>query len=165
MPATDYCLLATDYCLLVTDYCLLVTGFGLSPEMNRSMTTYRLYKLFEPWPQPIIPVAWDETRGEGWVLEGGELRVRLQPLGQAQAWTGETYGVLWECFLHETQQRGDTWQEELIQFWQAVEEDMGVHKIFTQPHEPAYGEGYPEFLSRLGYAPDSDFGRWWSKHR
>ncbi len=110
-------------------------------------------------------MAWDETRGERRVLEGGGLRVQLQPLGQAQSWTGETYGVLWECFLHETQQRGDTWPEELAQFWQAVEDDMGVHKIFTQPHEPAFEQGYPEFLSSLGYAPDSDFERWWSKQR
>ena len=38
--------------------------YGLPAEINRSLTSYRLYKLFEPWPQPTILVAWDEAKGE-----------------------------------------------------------------------------------------------------
>jgi hypothetical protein len=136
--------------------------FGLPAEINRSLTTYRFYKLFEPWPQPSVLVDWNEAKGEGRVLAGGHLRVQLQPLGQAQAWTGHRFGVLWECYLHETR-RSKTWQEELRQFWQVVEEDLEVRKIFTQPHEPTFEEGYTDFLSNLGYTSDPDFERWWSK--
>jgi hypothetical protein len=138
--------------------------FGLPAEINRSLTTYRLYKLFQPWPRPVIPVMWDHVRGEGRVLPGGRLEVQLQPLGQAQIWQGEQASVLWECYLHETR-RSATWQAELTQFWQAVERDMDVRTIFTQPHEPAYADDYPAFLSSLGYAPDASFPQWWSKRR
>jgi hypothetical protein len=137
--------------------------FGLPAEVNRSLTSYRLYKLFEPWPQPIIPVAWDTSRGVGRVLEGGRLRVQLQPVGQAQIWKGQTQAILWECYFSQTRRGGVNWLAELATFWQTVENDLGVSKIFTQPHEPTFEEGYSDFLRRLGYAPDPDFERWWSK--
>lgn len=100
---------------------------------------------------------------EGRIIGGSGLRINLQPVGQAQIWKGYTYGVLWECFPFNNQRERENWQEELSTFWQAVEKDMGVRKIFIEPHEPIFEEGYTEFLSRLGYAPDSDFERWWSK--
>jgi hypothetical protein len=136
--------------------------FGLSAEINRSLTTYRLYKLFEPWPRPVVPVVWDQVRGEGRVLPGGRLEVQLQPLGQAQAWYGPRDAVLWECYVPETR-RVATWQEELTQFWRAVEADLGVSRVFTLPREPTFVEGYTEFLAGLGYAPDAAFPQWWSK--
>lgn len=138
---------------------------GLSPDINRSLTIYRLYKLFEPWPTPLLRVVWDGVKDEGRVLDSCRLRVQLHPLGQAQIWTGNTEGVLWECYAFETWRRRDNWQAELATFWQAVERDMGVYRIFTQPNEPTFTEGYTEFLSRLGYAPDPNFERWWVKHR
>ena len=42
---------------------------------------------------------------------------------------------------------------------------MQADKLFTQPHDPAFAEGYTDFLSDLGYQPDSDFPLWWSKER
>jgi hypothetical protein len=140
---------------------------GLSPEINYSLTQYRMYKLFEPWPQPLVHVMWDQTKGEGRVLGEAGLRVQLQPIGEAQIWRGETQTILWECYLYETRQQQEGWLEELTQFWQIVEEDMvGVQRIFTQPHDPSFEEElYTDFLSRLGYAPDHEFKRWWSKTR
>jgi hypothetical protein len=138
--------------------------FGLSPEVNQSLTSYRMYTLFEPWPMPTVPVSWDEIKGEGRVLDGGRLAIHLQPLCQAQAWTGSQVGVIWECYLHQTR-RPDTWQQELAQFWRAVETDMQVSKVFTQPHEPTFQEGYIDFLSDLGYSADPNFPRWWSKRQ
>ncbi len=137
--------------------------FGLPPEINRSLTTYRLYKLFEPWSTPLLRVVWDGVKNEGRVLDGCHLRIQLQPVGQAQIWKGASAGVLWECYTFENRRRRTYWQEELGLFWQAVERDMGVNRIFTQPHEPTFQEGYTEFLSRLGYAPDPEFEPWWSK--
>jgi hypothetical protein len=136
---------------------------GLPPEINRSLTTYRLYKFFEPWPTPLLQVVWDMGQNEGRVLDGCRLRVQLQPLGQAQIWKGETDGVVWEAYAYEMWRQRQGWPEELATFWQAVERDMNVPRIFTQPHEPTFEAGYPEFLSRLGYVPDPEFGRWWCK--
>jgi hypothetical protein len=138
---------------------------GLPPEINRSLTTYRLYKLFQPWLRPILPIAWDESRGTGRVRAGGSLRVQLQPIGQAQVWSGKNFAVLWEAFLNKVGRQGDAWKADLAQFWYAVEDDLGVNKFFTQPHEPTFDQGYPRFLDHLGYAPDPKFERWWSKRR
>lgn len=136
---------------------------GLPREINQSLTTYRLYKLFEPKQVYQFAVSWDTRISEGRIIGGSGLRVHLQPVGQAQTWKGKTYGVLWECFGFSNQRERENWQEELATFWQAVERNMGVKKIFTEPREPTFEEGYTEFLSGLGYAPDSEFERWWSK--
>jgi len=137
--------------------------YGLSPEINVTLTTYRLYRFFQPWPMPSVIASWDETTGTGRVEGQGDLKIQLQPLGQAQAWFGHTFGVLWECYFHETRRREPNWQDELYTIWQTVEQDMGVAKLFTQPHEPTFAEGYTDFLSRLGYAPSLAYPRWWSK--
>lgn len=138
--------------------------YGLPPDINLSLTSYRMYKLFQPWPIPSVIVGWDETSGTGRVLKLGDLKVQLQPLGQAQAWAGPSAAVLYECYTHETR-RPATWQDELAAFWGAVERDVGVARIFTEPHEPTVEEGYTDFLTRLGYAPDPQYPRWWSKNR
>jgi len=136
---------------------------GLTPEINLELTTYRLYKFFQPWLMPSIIVSWDQTTGTGRVVKAGDLKTQLQPLGQAQVWKGQTCGVLWECYLNEAGRKEANWQDELFQFWRAVENDMQVAKIYTQPREPTFEEGYTEFLSRLGYAPDPVYPGWWSK--
>ncbi len=82
-----------------------------------------------------------------------------------QVWAGETDAILGECFLYETRCGGINWQGELATFWQAVEADIPANTIFTLPHEPTYPEGYPDFLQRLGYAPDPEFTSWWCKKR
>ena len=138
--------------------------FGLSDEINRSLDTYRLYKLFEPRPVHHLTIAWDRRVGAGQVIDGADVGVQLLPVGQAQAWTGEEAGVLWEAFTHQAQRRTDDWQADLRQFWQAVERDLGVQRIFTQPHEPTIAEEeYMAFLGHLGYGPDPNFDRWWAK--
>jgi hypothetical protein len=138
--------------------------YGLPPALNLALNKYRLYKLFLPWPQPSILVGWNEETGTGRVLKMGDVKVQLQPIGQAQAWFSPEAAVIWECYTHE-QQRPDNWQEELATFWQIVEGDIGTTKIYIEPHEPAFEEGYTTFLSRLGYAPDPDYPCWWSKRR
>lgn len=136
---------------------------GLSAEINRSLDTYRQYKLFEPQTAVQFNMAWDVGKGRGQIIGGRGLQVQLQQLGQAQIWKGEREAVIWECFFHENRCGGIDWLNELTIFWLAVERDMGVKRIFTEPHEPTFQEGYTDFLSRLGYAPNPDYERWWSK--
>ena len=138
--------------------------YGLPAEVNRTLTTYRLYKLFRPWPMPRVRVSWDPTTQTGQVEGMSDLKLQLQPVGQAQMWKGQAFGVLWECYLGETGRKAD-WQDVLSRFWQAVEVDMAVERIFTQPREPTFAEGYPDFLRRLGYAADPDYPSWWSKSK
>ena len=52
--------------------------FGLSPEINRSLTTYRLYKLFAPRTIPLFQIAWNSRVGEGRIIGRSSLRVQLQ---------------------------------------------------------------------------------------
>jgi hypothetical protein len=131
--------------------------YGLSPEINRSLTTYRLYKLFEPRTVPQFHVAWNSHLGQGHIIGGAELKIHLHPLGQAQSWQGDTYGLIWECYLFEAYRQRPTWPETLTAFWRAVETGLQTAKIFTEPREPTFESGYLEFLSRLGYTPDPGF--------
>lgn len=158
--------------------------YGLSPEVNMALTHYRHYKLFQPWPMPTIVASFDPATGTGEVIGGGHLKVQLREIGQAQAWSGQQAAVVWECYCSELARTGNTkWQEELAAFWQAVEGDVSTdngdgketsaatttdttpYTLYTQPHEPTFEEGYEEFLGRLGYAPDTEFPKWWSKHK
>ena len=135
---------------------------GLSEAINLSLTSYRMYKFFQPWPQPHITVAWDIEAGQGEVIGGGPLTVQLQPIGQAQVWYGPEVGVLWEAYIHQPD-REEGWQELLADIWQVVEQSMGVGKIFTMSHDPAFPKAwYRSFLKALGYGP-TEAGNWWSK--
>jgi hypothetical protein len=116
---------------------------------------------------PLAPaqsvVDWDEITQTGRVEKMGDLKIRLDPLGQAQAWYGEQHGFIWECYAHKSWKREATWEEDLMAFWQAVEGDLGSGQIYTEPHEPAFEGDYLEFLRRPGYAPDQSYPRWGSK--
>ncbi len=102
-------------------------------------------------------------QSQGQIIGGAKPLVTLQPIGQAQMWKGDTYGLLWEGYFFQTQRGSVDWLAELAAFWQAVEQDMGVNQIFTEPQDPDFGEGYTDFLRRLGYGPNPNFDRWWSK--
>jgi hypothetical protein len=142
--------------------------YGLPGDINRTLTTYRQYKILQPWPQPTLLVQWDVRSGTRMILRPEDLTVELQPIGQAQAWWGDTYGVIWECYFFSTHLRS-TWMGELIASWQAVESDIEVGMIFTKAHEPDFPEGevdYTDFLTILGYSPDPSVdGRWWGKRQ
>src|SRR6266545_4157259 len=60
--------------------------YGLSGDVNQVLTTYRQYRVFQPWPQPTLLAEWDAQRGTGTVLRQEGLTIQLQPIGQAQAW-------------------------------------------------------------------------------
>jgi len=136
---------------------------GLSPEINLSLTSYRLYKFFQPWVMPTVLVDWNFKQGQGRVSGYGDSKVSLQPLGQAQVWSGNEAGVMWECYFNESRRTSLTWKETLAAVWQIVEKDIAVSKIFTAPHEPEFVEGYRDFLSTLNYTQDREHPLWWSK--
>lgn len=57
--------------------------YGLTPEISLELTTYRLYKFFQPWPMPSIIASWDQATGTGRVEKMGDIKIQLQPFGQA----------------------------------------------------------------------------------
>lgn len=135
----------------------------LSPELNSQLATYRLYRLFQPWPMPRVTISWNAEIESGWVEEVGDLNVQLQPVGQAQVWQGTTSSVLWECFLYDRQRMEPGWQDELAAFWDAVERDVGSETLFTPAHEPTVEKGFSTFLQRLVYTDDPTSPNWWRK--
>lgn len=137
---------------------------GLPPEINVNLVFYRLYKFFQPCPTPQVGVDWDSSPHLGRIKDLSGWRLQMQPIGQAQAWFGVDYALLWECYL-EKSPRSTNWQETLAELWQRVEQDVNAPTLFTAPHDPAFLEGYPEFLRRLGYAEDADYPFWWRKNR
>lgn len=135
---------------------------GLPPEINVNLVFYRLYKFFEPWPMPQVTIEWNASQRHGRIKDFNGVNVQLQPMGQAQAWFGVENTVLWECYFEESRRRPG-WQEALGHAWQVVEKDVGTAKFFTAPHEPAFPNGYREFLKGMGYAQDREYPVWWSK--
>jgi hypothetical protein len=135
----------------------------LPAEVNLSLESYRLYNFFEPWPQPTLLVDWNAWQGRGKVVGHGDTKINMHQLGQAQTWTGEHFGVLWECYFHSAGRR-DNWAEQLARVWRIVERGMGMQKVFTTSHDPEFEQTfYEEFLTRLGYAPEPTAPQWWSK--
>lgn len=157
------------------DFPLYVAGFpferafnrhdhfeGLPPEINVDLVFYRLYKCFQPWPMPEVIIEWEVSQPHGRVKDFQGYKLQLQPVGQAQAWFGLTHAMLWECYFDESR-RFENWQETLEEVWKAVEKDVGTDKFFTAPHEPAFPQGYRDFLKGMGYSKDKEYPVWWSK--
>jgi hypothetical protein len=136
---------------------------GLPPAINESLTTYRQYKLFRPWFSPILTIGWNGSIGIGRVESVDSVYVQLKTAGQAQVWKGESAAVLWECYVLGASQDNLKGHEELRQFWHSVENDIGVTHLFTPPYDPAFENGYADFLSSLGYTADPLTPGWWRK--
>lgn len=135
---------------------------GLGPEINVSLVFYRLYKFFQPWPMRQVTIEWDQSRSHGRVMGSQEGKLQPQPIGQAQAWFGLDYAILWECYF-DLSRRTANWEEALAEVWRRVEWDIGASKIFTPPSEPSFEADYTDYLKKLGYEVDTENVRWWSK--
>ena len=139
--------------------------YGLSSEINLSLTAYRHYKLFAPQLVPTFQMAWYSHLGQGRIIGTGPTYINLREMGQAQVWHGDREAVLWECYGFAYDRPRPDWLATWGRFWQAVERDLPVSRILTPPIEPTFQENYPDFLGQQGYAPDPSFARWWSRLR
>jgi hypothetical protein len=140
--------------------------YHLPRQVNENLNHYTLYKFFRPWLLPSLLVAWDETTGRGRVIKPKDIKIRMQPLGQAQVWHGDAYAVVWECYFFSSGREYPNWQGRLSQIWQGVEKDIKARVFYTLPHEPDWPggkAGYREFLGHLGYVPSQESQGWWSK--
>jgi hypothetical protein len=110
-----------------------------------------------------LTVGLNEVTGVGRVESVDSVNIQLKTAGQAQVWQGESVAVLWDCYILGASQEATTDYEELRQFWQAVEKDIDVPHLLTLPYDPAFQEGYTDFLSSLGYVADPVTLGWWRK--
>jgi hypothetical protein len=138
---------------------------GLPVTINESLMTYTHYKLFRPWLSPILTVGWNSDAGVGCLESIYSINFQIQTAGQAQVWKGELTAVLWECYVLGASQDNLKGHEELRQFWHSVENDIGVTHLFTPPYDPAFENGYLDFLGSLGYTADPVIPGWWRKLR
>ena len=139
---------------------------GLPREVNEGLNRYSLFKFFRPWRMPTLQISWDETPGRGQVIKPKDIKIQMQPIGQAQVRHGGEYAVLWESYFYAVGQEQAGWEDRLAQIWQKVEEDFGAKVFYTLRHEPAWPEGktsYQGFLRRLGYGPSLESTGWWGK--
>ena len=139
--------------------------YGLSSDINRSLTTYRLYHFFRPHPRPIFTTNWNPGKDTGNILELTQQSLQLQTIGHAQAWFGGLHAVIWECFFHAPIPTWPGWKDHLAICWNTVEFDTGAHTILTQPNEPTWETGYDIFLKHLGFNPSSQYPHWWVFYR
>lgn len=129
----------------------------LTPEANRGLSRYVQAQVLEPWPQPLIDVAWPE-QGAGVVSKISRVDVLLNPVGDAQLWYGGETGVLWEArFWQPVKARSDH-AALLHRLWELCElylAERGVRFIYAYDRDPAFeSDGYAAFLAARGYDRD-----------
>ena len=55
--------------------------YGLPGDINQALTTYRQYRIFQPWPQPTLVAGWQVQSGTRPILRQEGLTIQLQPIG------------------------------------------------------------------------------------
>jgi hypothetical protein len=131
----------------------------LTKGENASLNRYRLLRPAEPWPQPLVEVAWDDRKGQGVTLDVSHVDVVLREVGTVQLWYGDETGVIWEAF-YTTIVRARAEHEPLLhQLWEACERllvENGVRFAHTYSREPSYEDAwYGAFLHARGYYRDA----------
>jgi hypothetical protein len=130
----------------------------LTKGENTSLNRYRLLRPAEPWPQPLVEVAWDDRKGQGVTLDVNHVDVVLREVDTAQLWYGDETGVIWEAF-YTTGVRARPDHEHLLhQLWGACERllvENGARFAYTYSREPSYEDAwYGAFLHTRGYRRD-----------
>ena len=126
----------------------------LTQDENRALARY--VQVLEPWPQPLIDVAW-EGQGAEVVSRIERVEVAMKPVGSGQLWYGGGTGVLWEAIL--TPSTGaHSGHDTLHGLWASCEAYLaaqGVRFVHTYDRDPAFGAAeYAAFLHGSGYARD-----------
>jgi hypothetical protein len=128
----------------------------LTPEENLSVRYYRHIRPVQPWPQPIIGVAFQGQQG---VVTGTyRVDVVMRNIGNIQLWWGDEIGVIWEAFFDANVRARSDHELLMHQLWDELERYLagrGVKRVLTNKRDPALDEGwYQAFLARRGYGSD-----------
>ena len=124
---------------------------------NRALARYVQVQVLEPWPQPLIDVAW-EGQGAEVVSRVERVKVRLKPVGSGQLWYGGRSGVLWEALLTPStgaRSGHGTLLHRLCELCETYLAAKGVRSVHTYDRDPAFeATAYAAFLHRRGYTHD-----------
>lgn len=128
----------------------------LTPGENGGLARYVQVQVLEPWPQPLVEVAWG-GQGAEVVSRIGRVEVVMKPVGSGQLWYGGGTGVLWEALL--TPSFGARSGHDVLPgLWASCEAYLaaqGVRFVHTYDRDPAFGAAaYAAFLHGRGYAHD-----------
>lgn len=130
----------------------------LTSDENRALTRYAQVQPAEPWPQPLLNVAWGEG-GEGVVSQLERVEVAFRPLGFGQLWYGGETGVLWEALFEPPAGTRREPGAALHRLWELCETLLaarGVRFVHTHGRDPAFDEdAYADFLRARGYERDT----------
>lgn len=130
----------------------------LNREDNIQIQYYRHIRPVQPWPQPVIGVAFDSPN-TGTVTGTHKVDVVLKDIGKVQVWFGGKIGVIWEAFLEQRLQQGESYGILMAQIWNQIEEylaNQGVERVYTYDRDPAVEPvWYRAFLCQRGYQPRS----------
>ena len=126
----------------------------ISREDNLKINHYRHLRPVQPWPQPIIGVAFSEQE-PGRVTGTHKVDVMMNNIGNAQLWWGGDVGIIWEAYLDRFIRQRENFEALIHQLWQQCEEYLfaqGVKRIFTHNHDPEFdNDWYLRFLQRRGF--------------
>lgn len=125
----------------------------LTREENLSIDRDRGFRLYEPWPQPVLGVLVGPD-GSGTVM-GAERRVRvvMREVASAQVWYASPTAVLWEVVVHRN--TGALRTSLFRAMWTSIEahlQSQGIERVVTLPFDPGFEpDAYAQMLHGLGY--------------
>lgn len=134
----------------------------LSDDEHDTLNTYESIGFFKSAAYQKIAIAIMKPRqmeGAGAAVTAQMRVVKSEPsvdlvwhkVGQAQLWYSTTSKVcvLWECLAF-----GKEMKTRVKEFWGWTLrycEYLGMEKVYTHDRDPAYDDGYVEFLESLGF--------------
>jgi hypothetical protein len=128
---------------------------ALSADECAGIHSYRAFRLFQPWPQPVLAVG-GGAGGLKVVDSESEVMVTLREIGSCQAWWGERAGVIWEVLLSRDPFADDaTFRLAYQAVWGQVEAHLaglGVNAVATEHQDPEFDvPWYQAVLREMGY--------------
>lgn len=132
----------------------------LRPDEQEALTHYLQLGVLEPWPRPLLDIAWTNGEDTGVLTQIRSVDVVFTPVGHAQIWWGGDLGVVWEAVLELRLEKRPDEAGLLGAFWDCCEHLLsaaGVKQVWTYNRDPSYGaDDYAAFLQNRGYSLDPE---------
>ena len=132
----------------------------LYPNEQAALEHYGQLQVLEPWPRPLLDIAWTSGDDTGVLTQIRSVDVVFTPVGHAQLWWGKDVGVLWEAVLEPRLENHPDEAGLLSHFWRCCEDLLGakgVQQVWTYQRDPRYdADAYLTFLENRSYGLDPE---------
>lgn len=132
----------------------------LYPDEQAALEHYVQLHVLEPWPRPLLDVAWTSGDDIGVLTQIRSVEVGFTLVGHAQLWWGGDVGVLWEAYLEPRLENHPDEAGLLSYFWSCCEDFLkaeDVQQSWTYQRDPRYdADEYVTFLENRGYGLDPE---------